>query len=664
MSSNNLNVTSPIGLLSAPLALKVLLTFSIPTVSLSAYSGQSCYCDASCAQLGRCCAPMCATPEETTLSKTIVPSGHGASGLIKRYRKLANSDKGWPMVIRDDLIHVNPHRAASRQVIASFIQITDVHLTDQQSPVRIQYARSLTEALERAGKNAYKPQNMLTTWVGESMVQRINKIDRGPILGADVSFVISTGDNADMHQFNELNNFVNLYDGGFVQNDSSKQNRYVGVSDNWTPKHDPVLAANYYYWYWHPGAPPFGHQPDLWKTYYGYPEYPGLLDAAVKDFTSTGLSKPWYQAYGNHDAQFSGIWASAEGTLLSPAIAQRAVGSFMKIAPPTTLFENNNHFLWVPFEPLLALGEELTCLSATTRECLSWMFGDFHTQRKVPVNSDRKPFSAKDFVLRHFATPSYPGPVGHGFTNENIVNDTLYYRFNIAPEIIGITMDTVNHYGLGPDGSIGAKQMAWIEQQLQSVSSSYYNKSGNLVRTGNRDKLVVLFSHHNHETLVSLDGSRSKDPNRLMVNEVMATFHRYPNIVLWVNGHTHYNRVWSHKDPATRTSGFWEINTASHIDYPQQSRAIEIADNKDGTLSIFGTIIDHLAPGATVSRPITALELASVSRELALNDPGIDTQLYLGKLSDRNVELVISNPLSGSTSSTGSMDTELNAESR
>lgn len=264
-----------------------------------------------------------------------------------------------------------------------------------------------------------------------------------------------------------------------------------------------------------------------------------------------------------------------EGTLLSPAIAQRAVGSFMKIASPTTLFENNNHFLWVPFEPLLALGEELTCLSATTRECLSWMFGDLHTQRKVPVNSDRKQFSAKDFVLRHFATPSYPGPVEHGFTNENIVNDTLYYRFNIAPEIIGITMDTINHYGLGPDGY------------------------------------------------------RSKDPNRLMVNEVMATFHRYPNIVLWVNGHTHYNRVWSHKDPARRTSGFWEINTASHIDYPQQSRAIEIADNKDGTLSIFGTIIDHLASGAMVSRPITALELASVSRELALNYPGIDTQLIL-----------------------------------
>ena len=75
------------------------------------------------------------------------------------------------------------------------------------------------------------------------MVQRINKIDRGPILGADVSFVISTGDNADMHQFNELNNFVNLYDGGFVQNDSSKQNRYVGVSDNWTPKHDRLGTA-------------------------------------------------------------------------------------------------------------------------------------------------------------------------------------------------------------------------------------------------------------------------------------------------------------------------------------------------------------------------------------------------------------------------------------
>lgn len=43
-------------------------------------------------------------------------------------------------------------------------------------------------------------------------------------------------------------------------------------------------------------------------------------------------------------------------------------------------------------------------------------------------------------------------------------------------------------------------------------------------------------------------------------------------------------------------SGFWEISTASHIDFPQHARILELVDNGDGTLSIFGTLVDHPAP--------------------------------------------------------------------
>ena len=46
---------------------------------------------------------------------------------------------------------------------------------------------------------------------------------------------------------------------------------------------------------------------------------------------------------------------------------------------------------------------------------------------------------------------------------------------------------------------------------------------------------------------------------------------------------------------------FWEVNTASHIDWPQQSRLAEIADNRDGTLSVIVTIVTprrHPLPAA------------------------------------------------------------------
>ena len=67
-------------------------------------------------------------------------------------------------------------------------------------------------------------------------------------------------------------------------------------------------------------------------------------------------------------------------------------------------------------------------------------------------------------------------------------------------------------------------------------------------------------------------------------------------MISYVSGHTHANRVDFFKGSKGR--GFWEINTASHIDWPEQSRTIEVMDNKDGTLSLFGTLLDSAAPAA------------------------------------------------------------------
>ncbi|MEJ7717337.1 MAG: hypothetical protein WKF31_04980 [Thermoleophilaceae bacterium] len=73
---------------------------------------------------------------------------------------------------------------------------------------------------------------------------------------------------------------------------------------------------------------------------------------------------------------------------------------------------------------------------------------------------------------------------------------------------------------------------------------------------------------------------------------------RHPSAVAFVNGHEHNNRIEPfERRPGTgrAAGGFWEINTASHIDWPQQSRLIDLFDNRDGNLSIFGTIVDHAA---------------------------------------------------------------------
>ena len=95
--------------------------------------------------------------------------------------------------------------------------------------------------------------------------------------------------------------------------------------------------------------------------------------------------------------------------------------------------------------------------------------------------------------------------------------------------------------------------------------------------------------------------------------------------------------------------GFWEINTASHIDWPQQARIVEIVDNGDGTLSIFGTIDRPRAPRDLAANPTCPLDLAALSRELGINDWQRDPETTSvdgkrGAISDRNVELLVRAP--------------------
>ena len=89
--------------------------------------------------------------------------------------------------------------------------------------------------------------------------------------------------------------------------------------------------------------------------------------------------------------------------------------------------------------------------------------------------------------------------------------------------------------------------------------------------------------------------------------------------------------------------GFWEVNTASHIDWPQQSRLVELADNKDGTLSIFTTMVDHGAPlrPGELGGP---MKLAALGRLLAANDWQDRDENRRGTRSSRNVELLVAAP--------------------
>ncbi len=125
--------------------------------------------------------------------------------------------------------------------------------------------------------------------------------------------------------------------------------------------------------------------------------------------------------------------------------------------------------------------------------------------------------------------------------------------------------------------------------------------------------------------------------------DIAARLHRFPNVVLWLNGHTHTNAVRSRRDPADPARGFWEVSTSAIADWPCQTRLVELVDC-GGYLSIVCTMVDHDTPLAPRSLQ-TGDDLASLHRELAANVPFWGAELgRAGTATDRNVELRIPSP--------------------
>ena len=82
---------------------------------------------------------------------------------------------------------------------------------------------------------------------------------------------------------------------------------------------------------------------------------------------------------------------------------------------------------------------------------------------------------------------------------------------------------------------------------------------------------------------------------------MLATLHQYPNLLMFMCGHRHMNTVTPQPspDPDHPENGFWEVETPSLRDFPQQFRTWEIRRNSDNTISIVTTDVDPQVEDAT-----------------------------------------------------------------
>jgi hypothetical protein len=286
----------------------------------------------------------------------------------------------------------------------------------------------------------------------------------------------------------------------------------------------------------------------------------------------------------------------------------------------------------------------------------------------VPADPRRHLLFKREYMAQHFVTSG--SPVGHGFTPEDLASGQGYYAFSPRPGLRFVVLDSVADAG-GDGGNLDDTQFRWLDAQLSAADAAR--------------EITLVFAHHTLETMHQQQpspfppGDNPPAPNPLVhygdtfeppcegppLETLKDLLLRHRSVVAYVVGHEHQNRIKPFprsgvpNDPSGRvTGGFWEIVTASHIDWPQQSRLLDLVDNHDGTLSIFGTLLDHSAPpepgGAPPSDGLGAAgwspqRLASISRELAYNDPDADNGEdghpdARGGPKDRNVELLVRDP--------------------
>jgi metallophosphoesterase (TIGR03767 family) len=499
------------------------------------------------------------------------------AGTRASYRSVVD-EPGEPHVVRAELVAKSPAGdvVARGSAIACIGHITDLHVTDAQSPARFEFVnREWDDPRFRELLTMQRPQESLNSRAVEALLRSLGQIERAPVTGNRIELVAMTGDSIDNTQLNELTNFLALMDGGVVRPDSG------------SPGYDGVQASG---WpseiFWKPDGPADG---DLFQAALGFPGMPGLLERAMEPFQARGLGIPWLGCYGNHEEVCQGVG------IVNAALAQAMTGTRKPLALPEDLDRDVALETFVNRPDYFMSGRAL----------------------EVAPDAARRPITRPEFVELHHQSGR------HGFTEANRADGTACYVHD-TPRVRFITLDTVCPAG-GADGQLDPPQLHWLERRLEEVHSKFSTRDGSTVRRRNQDRLVVLLSHHGLDTLANPRGQQGAGP-------LLELLHRFRNVVLWLNGHIHANRVTPRPDGAG--GGFWEVTTSALVDWPCQARVVELFDAGSGVLGIACTMVDHDGEG-----------LARVHRELAANVPfnGFDSW-RAGRPADRNVLLLLRAP--------------------
>ena len=492
---------------------------------------------------------------QTTVQRTVVPDTTPTPATILLYEVSKYKQSGYgtwtfgsglPSDLRADPATFgimpagyDPTSVTKKAKLLNFFTISDIHITDKESPNQLIYLQRLWPALP-VGASLYSGIMLYTTHVLDAAVQTVNALHNKDNKANPFDFGLSLGDTCNTTQYNELRWYINVLDGKVIT---------------------PSSGA-------HVGADTIDYQ---------------------KPYKAAGLDKsiPWYQTLGNHDHFWMGsipVDYSLRTDLRQSYITDEVFAT-SNLFLDFTKINNHDYYMGVldgstPYGDIIKAGP----------------VGDFLSPPKVVADPDRRSLLRTEWMNEFFNTSS--SPVGHGFNLTDANTGFACYSFvpkSTIPIKVIVLDDTQKEDDNSTDvhghGFLNSTRWAWLKKELAAGDAA--------------NQLMIIAAHIPINVEVTATTSEMGwwvDPqNAVTLDGLVAELQSHPNLIMWLSGHRHLNTVkaFVSTDSSHPEYGFWQVETPSLRDFPQQFRTFEINLNSDYTISIVTTDVDPAVKDGT-----------------------------------------------------------------
>ena len=527
--------------------------------------------------------PKLTTPESGTgLCPTELP-------LVSQYAKYGYGDHtfGAGLAIEQRFDLMPPGYASPAQPrlgrLVTFFAMTDVHITDKEAPNQLIYLQQADPIMGAPNTSIYSPVMPYTTQVLDAAIQTVNALHAG----TPFDFGICLGDVSNSAQYNELRWYIDVMDGKVIT---------------------PSSGA-------HLGADGVDYQ---------------------KAFQAVGLDRsiPWYQVLGNHDHFFLGS-IPVDAT---PSLGIRDSYTAGEVWAVGDLLAPNPARFPCLFDTVAGLGQRTYYTGVIDGRSADGAIRGAGAVETVgpppPVAADprRRPLLRTEWIQEFFDTTTRPVGHGLGLVDPSMGSGFACYSFfpkaGVPLKVI-VLDDTQSEddgsHDIHGHGFLDATRWAWLQAELAAGQAA--------------DQLMIIAAHV--PIAVAAVGSEvewwepEKDPdatvrNAVTLGDLVATLQNSTNLLMWIAGHRHVNAVKAFLPPVDGRpeNGFWQVETSSLRDFPQQFRTFEVCVNADYTVSVVTTNVDPAVAEGTPAARSRAHSIATqqiVQNNLLPNTPNAQT---------------------------------------